>query len=76
MWYFSGIALCFPSLIPLLPLLELESSTLHIEIHAIASHFVVEDEDEEAAAREAETDVATNSFLALDEEASFSLNSG
>ena len=68
-WYFSGIALSLPSLVPLL---EFESSTLHIEIHAIAFHFA--DEDEEATARVAETDAATNSLLAVDEELSLSLN--
>ena len=69
-WYFTGIALSLPSLTPLL---EFESSTLHIEIQAMASHFI--DDDEAAAAWVAETDVATNSFLALDEEESFCLKS-
>ena len=59
-WYFNPR----PSLTPLL---EFESSTLHIESQSVPSHFV----DEEAA-----TEVATKSFLALAEEASFSLKSG
>ena len=60
-WYLSPR----PSLTP--PLLALfESSTLHIENQMISYHLL----DEEV------TDVATNSLLALDEEASFSLKSG
>ena len=59
-WYLSPR----PSLTP--PLLALlVSSTLHIENQMISYHFL----DEEV------TDVATNSFLALEEAASFSLKS-
>ena len=60
-WYLSPR----PSLTP--PLLAVVvSSTLHIENQMISYHLL----DEEV------TDVATKSFLALDEEASFSLRSG